>query len=315
MSRTLGVFHEHHRSADFVWSQCDGALGRHGDVLIRSGDRAADHILVIDYIVGPEGLRRSRGWRRTAYKLMRRSTTPLRLRPGYEWLDRDRENVWALSYEPPTVPSDWYFQFTRERCSRVYGPDPRATHRCALPVMWTVEGDVRSLREEGPPVKDIELVAVTSGKKEVPGHADRMAFLERIRSAGLPMRLFGRGLPAELGGMGTVASKSLVLRPARLALVIENYAEGEEYVSEKIWDALLCWCLPLYYGSSAVDRMIPAEAFVRLPDLGEAGLERVKGALADRGLWQRNLEAIAEARRRAMGELRLVEWIRRELGW
>lgn len=282
---------------------------------VRSGDRTADHILIIDYIVGPEGLKRRRGWRRTMYKLLRKPTAPLRLAPGYEWLNRSPEQTWALSYEPPTVPNDFYFQFTRERCRRVYAPEPRATHPCTLPVMWTVEGDVHSLRAESPGPKELPLAAVTSGKRDLPGHEPRMAFLQRIRDADLPLQVGGRNLPASLAPLGELASKSSLLRPARLALVIENYAEGDQYVSEKVWDALLCWCLPLYFGPQAIDRMIPADSFIRLPDLGQAGFEVVQQALADPNLRLSRLDAIAEARRRALGELRLVEWIARELGW
>jgi hypothetical protein len=318
MPRTLGVFHEHFRTADFLWNQCEGAYGEVGDtggegLCVRSGDRGADHVLVINFVVGPDGLRRSRGWRRTLYKMLGRSTTPLRICPGYEWLDRPPERTWALVYEPPGYAGDWYYEYTRSRCGRVYGPDPRATHPCALPAMWTLDEDLAALRAMPPPEKPWPLAMVSSGRQLLAGHSSRLGFLKRVKAEGLPMRLYGRGLRAELGGLGEVASKASALRPAQLALVIENYAEGEQYVTEKLWDALLCWCLPVYYGSGAADRMIPPEAMVRLPDLGEAGLAVLREAVADTGLWERRLPAIAEARRRTLGDLRLVEWARREL--
>jgi Glycosyltransferase family 10 (fucosyltransferase) C-term len=313
MPRTLGVFHEHHRSADFLWNQCEAGHGESGEWTVRSGDRAADHVLVINWVVGPEGLVRSRGWRRPLYKLLRRPTTPLRVCPGYEWLDRPPARTWALAYEPPPYPSDWYYQYTRSRCERVYGPDPRATHPRVLPSMWTLEADLATLRGLPPPPKTWPLATVTSGRQLLAGHASRMDFLRRIRAEGMPLRLFGRGLPQDLGGMGEVASKASALLPARFALVIENYAEGDQYVTEKLWDALLCWCLPVYLGSRAADAMIPPEAIVRLPDLGEGGLETLQRTLATPRLWEERLPAIAEARRRALGDLRLVEWIKREL--
>ena len=83
-------------------------------------------------------------------------------------------------------------------------------------------------------------------------------------------------------------------------------------MTEKLWDPLVCWSLPIYFGSRAADKLIPPEAFIRLPDLGERGVRTVQEALADPGIWNRRLEAMAEARRRAMGELRLVEWLARE---
>lgn len=309
---TLGVFHEHHRSADFLWNHCTGANGVDGDLAVRSGDREADHILVMNFVVGPEGLKRSRGWRRTWYKLQRKSTAPLRMCPGYEWLDRRPEHVWALAYEPSPVTSDWYYQYTRSQCSRVYGPDPRATHPCVLPAMWTIEDHVETLRFAPPPPKPWPLATVTSGKQLISGHGSRMGFIKRLRDAGVPMNLFGRGLPAELSPMGEVASKASALRPARLALVIENDALGDQYVSEKIWDALLCWCLPLYYGSRAVNRLIPAGSFIRLPDLEDAGVQTVREAIESTDVWERSLPAIAEARRRVLEELNIIQWFKRE---
>jgi hypothetical protein len=317
MPRTLGVFHELHGTADFLWNQCEGPLGAHADLLVRSGDRRADDVLIMNWPVPPGGSRRAGGVKRYFYKALRRSTTRLRVGHGYRWLARDPERTYALFYEPPTLVDDWLFEFTRAHCARIYAPDPRATHPIALPAMWTFEDDLHALRALPPPSKTVPLVAVNSGRPAgkglTRGHLDRLAFFQRIRDAGLPFEIFGRGLPGSLGGRGTLASKANVLRPARFALVVENYAGGEQYVTEKLWDALLCWCLPIYHGSRAADRMIPADSFLRLPDVGERGFGVLREALAAPELWEQRLPAIAEARRRALGELRLVEWIRCEL--
>lgn len=291
-------------------------MGQHGAVKVRQGARDADVALVINWPVEPGGSRRAGGWRRHLYKLAHRPTTPLRVRRGYEWLNRPRETTFALLYEPPPLLPDWLFEITKAHCARVYAPDPRATHPITLPSMWTFEDDVRALRALPPPEKPVPLAAINAGrppgKNLIEGHVARLAFFCALRAAGIPLELFGRGLPTDLKPGGFLASKASALRPARFALCIENYDRGEHYVTEKLWDALACWCLPLYHGSSAPDRLIPPEAFVRLPDLKEAGLNTVRRALSDPDLWNRSLGAIAEARRRALGELRIVEWARRE---
>ncbi len=319
MDRTLGVFHELHLWTDFLWNQCDGPMGQAGGVRVRGLDRAADHALIMNWPVPPGGSRRAGGWKRYVYKAMRKSTTPLRVEHGYQWLKRDRERTWALIYEPPPLIEDWFLDFTQRHCSRVYAPDPRATHPITLPSMWTFEDDIHALRSLPPPPKPVALAAVSSGKPSgknlIPGHVARLAFFQMVRDAGLPFEVFGRGLPSRLGAGGAVSSKANVLRPARFALVIENYVEGDQYITEKLWDALACWCLPIYYGSGAADKLIPAEAIVRLPDLGAKGLDVLTSCLANPRLWEDRLPAIGEARRRAMGELRIVEWIKRELGW
>ena len=85
------------------------------------------------------------------------------------------------------------------------------------------------------------------------------------------------------------------------------------FLSEKLLDALACWALPLYFGSRAADRLIPSDALIRIPSLDAEGVRVVQQALADPVQWDRRLEAMAEARRRALGDLRLVEWVARNL--
>lgn len=316
----IGLFNELDQHADYLWNQCEHGQGHHFELELARWDRTADKALIVNWPSPPGGTRRAGGWRRTLYKLARRSTTPLRMRYGYEWLQRERQagtqGTAVLFYEPPAlIPDDWW-AVARRHAGRIYAPDARATHPISLPAMWTIERDVHELRAMPPPEKPLPLAAISSGKPPgkslIAGHDARLNFYRILRREGVPLGLFGRGLPGDLAARGPVACKGNVLRPARCALVIENFAEGDMYVTEKLWDALLCWSLPLYYGSSAAERLIPADAIVRLPDLGARGVETVKAALADRDLWTRRVDAIAEARRRALGDLRLLEWLRRE---
>ena len=124
---------------------------------------------------------------------------------------------------------------------------------------------------------------------------------------------FGRGLPPAVRSQGSVRYKRGVLDPARFALALENHIESPHYITEKLWDALLCWCLPFYFGHEAVNDLVPEDCYIRLPDLDDAGVAVVKDALANPGLWDERREAIAEARRRILGDMRMVEWIRREI--
>lgn len=318
MSRTLGIFSEREHAADFLWSQCDGGPGIIGDVEIRQSDRTADHALVITTPAPPQGVPDARrgklsSWRRRLGKLAGRSPAAMKAEAGFRWIGRARETTSVLFYEPPPIIPDDLYAVARRFAARVYGPDPRATHPTCLPAFWTFHDDIAALRDMPPPTaKPVALGAVSSGKQMIAGHGERLDFFRALRRAGQPLDLFGRGLPADLGSRGLLDSKASILRHARLTLAIENYAEGDLYVTEKLWDPLVCWSLPLYHGSRAPDAMIPTDAFVRLPDLGGAGIETVRRALADPALWKRRLDAIAEARRRILGDLRLLEWARRE---
>ncbi len=313
----VGVFVERHTLADYLWNQADGPLGRHGSIRFVPNRRDADVVLMIGSPIGV-GLEPARRRFRLRRLLGKAERERARFERAWASFGVPRERVWALFYEPPTFVSDDAFEAAKRHASRVYAPDPRATHPLRLPTLWSDQVPLGLLRSEVAPsrmndLRDADLACVTSGKRVIPGHTERMEFIGRLRRAGIPIRLFGRGLPSESGGEGEVQGKAIVTRGARLALVIENYAEGERYVSEKLWDAIVGWSLPLYFGSRAADEVIPAEAMIRLPDLGEAGVDAVRRAVADPDLPWSRMEAIAVARQRVLGEARMVEWVSREL--
>lgn len=324
----LGLIVERESAEGLLWNQTSGAEGLHetpeGSFLVRAGWAGADRVLVFGTPI-PEGGgvrpgRVARLGRKVASGLLGSGEGWERLRRCEMAWERlfdesglERERVSCLFYEPPTMVSDEAYEAARRWAGAVYGPDDRATVRTRLPVLWTVEGSAGVLRASGAAAKSMRAVAVTSGKALTPGHEARLGFLGLLRDRGVPFDLYGRDLPSELGGLGEVASKSGVYRGSAYAIAIENYAEGRHYVSEKLWDALLCWCVPLYWGSGALDRMIPEEAVIRLPDLGEGGVACVLGALADPDAYASRLEAVAEARRRILGDLRMVEWARHKV--
>ncbi len=315
MPRTVGLFHFRVGTPDDVWNQCDGPLGEHRDLRFVLNDARADHVLCLGLPISPSGEPRHRGWARRVSRW--RGTYELdRARVAFRALGRSRADVTVLFLEPASNIPPQYYDAARGFSDRVHAPDTRAPIPTRLPAWWWVDESVASLRAETPPDesrKSVPIVAVTSGKSDLPGHAQRLNFLRTLRAQSTSLPLFGRGLPGDLAPHHGVRAKSLVLRPARFALVMENDASGDLYASEKLWDALLCWCLPLYHGSRAMDSMIPPEAVIRVPDLGADGVRSVQATLAHPTLWRDRLPFISEARRRILSELRLVEWAREHL--
>ncbi len=324
MPATVGLFVEREHDADFLWNQCDGVLGRHQHLELCNSDRNADHILAIGTPIpvhAGHGAKPRRWERRLAR--MTGSLTTLRAQTVWQWLNREPGDLTCLFYEPGPIVSDELYTIARQYAGRVYGPDDRATHPIRLPSMWTLTEPIDWLRNAPKPDrsdKPLKLACVSSGKAMIAGHEERLRFFGLLRERGLGIgggagefRMYGRGLPGDLGSKGQVISKGSVLRPAMFTLAIENYAEGDRYVTEKLWDPLLCWSVPLYYGSRAADAMIPSDAFIRLPNLGPRGVEVVAEAIADETNWSRRLDAIAEARTLAMSKLRLTEWLARDV--
>lgn len=90
---------------------------------------------------------------------------------------------------------------------------------------------------------------------------------------------------------------------------LKNYADNEWYVTEKLWDALLSWCLPIYYGGTAADKLLPPGSFLRLPSLDEKGMDYIKEVTANLDAWYEAKSAIAEARQIILHELNLMNWL------
>jgi hypothetical protein len=66
---------------------------------------------------------------------------------------------------------------------------------------------------------------------------------------------------------GTVDDKLAVLNKYRFALCFEN-AIFPGYVTEKIFDALIAGCVPIYYGALDINDFVPANCFINRRDFG-----------------------------------------------
>ncbi|MEO0716283.1 MAG: glycosyltransferase family 10 [Planctomycetota bacterium] len=315
-TRTVGVLLERADPAGVVGTQCEAYdpvthVGQDNRIRFVPGTTDADRVLCIGSPVPPGGLGRKTA--RERWRSLRIGRDRARLERVWDRLRVHRDRIDVLFYEPPGVVSDEAYAVARERADRVFGPDDRATHRITLPVWWSLPESREELLALEPHPSPAGLVCVTSGKRMIPGHTSRLDFIAALRSAEIDFDLFGRGLDAALLGKGPVESKTAVMHGARFALAIENDPSCPGYVTEKLWDALLAWCLPIYHGSDAWEGLIPPEAVIRLPSLDAAGADTVRRTLADADLYERALPAIAAARERILGDTRLVVWYRRDV--
>lgn len=319
--KTVGVFCDGAPWSDFLFEQCDDAGGFHKHLRLRPLDSEADVLLFFGNIPEEMGGFKARGLKRKMLKSQGRLDADAleRTVEGFERsYGRTKDDLVMLVYEPSDAYSDAWFETANRLFGTVMAPDDRAGTKIVLPTMWTDPDSVRVFEAMEPNTdRLIELACITSGKSLWAGHTERLDFLKLLGKSGVSMDLFGRGLGAELGVDhrlgGAVRVKSSVLRASKMTLAIENTADNDRYVTEKLWDPLLNWSLPLYFGSKACDPMIPSEAFIRIPDLGEAGVACVRETLATEGLWESRLDAIREARQRILGEHRLVELLARTI--
>jgi hypothetical protein len=202
-----------------------------------------------------------------------------------------------------------FYQAAQNYCGYVSGPDDFAPVPDYMPAIWYVLNPFRELNEMPPPEKVKPCSWITSGIDRSQNHRDRLAFLQLLRQSGLEFDLYGRNLPDWSAPRGEVGNKWFALAPYSYNLAIENYADNEWYVSEKLWDALLSWCLPIYYGGSAADKLLPPGSFLRLPSLDEKGLAYIQDVTSSLDAWYEAKEAIAEARQIILHKLNLVNWL------
>ncbi|MBD0270052.1 MAG: glycosyltransferase, partial [Cyanobacteria bacterium Co-bin8] len=137
----------------------------------------------------------------------------------------------------------------------------------------------------------------------------RLDFLQQLQAHEVEFDLYGRDLPDWATTSGSVGNKWNVMAPYYYNLAIENYAENDWYASEKLWDALLAWCLPIYYGGGAADKLLPPGSFLRLPSLDEKGLQYIQAVTATPDAWYEARSAIAEARQIILHQLNLLNWL------
>jgi hypothetical protein len=125
------------------------------------------------------------------------------------------------------------------------------------------------------PIRKKLICSVVSGFNGVPGYEDRRKFLEGFSSLTPQFDIYGRyskainSLPAY---RGYAASKYQTISKYRYNLAIENSIE-DWYISEKIFDALLCGCMPIYCGSEKIFDLIPNEWFHFLPNLSPKSIK------------------------------------------
>lgn len=301
---------------DWLWKQTPHAFGQWGSIQLQASAAQPDWLLLYQYnFPNPSPPLSMRQRLRRPFKT-RGQPTP----SGPAW-DPDTlfrgvppERRIFLLREPP-LPEllDRYpalYDRAQPHCGYLSGPDDYAPQPDYMPAIWYVDQSFQALEELPPPAKIRPCSWITSGINRSANHRARLAFMQQLQET-LPETVdyYGRNLPDWVRSSGAVQNKWYALAHYRYNLAIENYRDNDWYVSEKLWDALLAWCLPIYYGGSAADKLIPPESFVRLPSLDEKGIAFIQEVTRSPDLWKERKAAIAEARQIILHKLNLMNWL------
>ncbi|WP_414545666.1 glycosyltransferase family 10 domain-containing protein [Nostoc sp. CCY0012] len=224
-----------------------------------------------------------------------------------------KERIIYLLREPPLTEvvdrNKRNYQDAQKYSGYVSGPDDFAPVPDYMPAIWYHNNSFRELNEMPPPEKVATCSWITSGINRTANHRQRLDFLQSLQSSDIKFDLYGRDLPNWARKSGELGNKWYGMAPYYYNLSIENYADNNWYVSEKLWDALLAWCLPIYYGGPAADKLLPPGSFLRLPSLDEKGIAYIQEVTATPDAWYAAKDAIAEARQIILHKLNLLNWL------
>jgi hypothetical protein len=290
---------------DWLWRQTPHPLGVWSNVSLLGTDPHPDYLLMYQFDF-PRPQPPAPWWKK--FRKPEASPDVASLLRGVP-----KERIIYLLREPPlpevVKTNQANYEAAKQYCGYISGPDDLAPVPDYMPAIWYIGNSFQDLNEMPPPTKVKSCSWITSGIARTASHRQRLAFLRLLRDNQVNFDLYGRGLPNWAEGQGTLNNKWHGMAPYYYNLSIENFAENELYASEKLWDALLAWCLPIYYGGSAADKLLPPGSFVRLPSLDAKGLEYVKEVIATPEAWHQAKDAIAEARQIILFKLNLLAWL------
>lgn len=136
------------------------------------------------------------------------------------------------------------------------------------------------------------LSAITSSKTLFSGHKERLEFLYTLRD-----KFKGTEFEFVINGRGVleVDTKDEILMPSKYTIAIENTFE-DHYFSEKITDAYLCNCMPIYYGAPNIFEYFPEGSLIKLEDLDvEKAALVIQNAIKE-DYWGKNFDKLMIAK-------------------
>ena len=163
----------------------------------------------------------------------------------------------SLLVAEPKIMSARHHQLLRlshRRFFRVFTYDPgllgRLPNGVFLPfgTTWVPEWQALDLSKD----RDISLIA--SAKCDHPGHKLRHEIVNHIQASNLEIDILGRGY-------APFDKKSDGHARYRYSVVIENVREPN-YFTEKLIDAILCDCVPIYWGCPNIEEFFGTEGMI-----------------------------------------------------
>ncbi|PMB48135.1 glycosyltransferase [Fischerella thermalis CCMEE 5330] len=307
--KTIGMISSYRaleKQGDWLWQQTPHPFGVWGNIQMQALATQPDFLLMYQFNFPKTPQKKS--W---LGRFIRQKKSEVKIENFLRGIPKER--IIYLLREPPldevVEKHKLAYKEAQKYCGYVSGPDDFAPTPDYMPAIWYHANSFRDLHEMPPPEKTSTCSWITSGINRTANHRQRLEFLKSLQSSGIKVDFYGRDLPSWTKSSGELGNKWYGMAPYYYNLAIENYSSNNWYVSEKLWDALLAWCLPIYYGGSAADKLLPSGSFLRLPSLDEKGIAYIQEITATPDAWYEAKDAIAEARQIILHELNLLNWL------
>lgn len=188
-------------------------------------------------------------------------------RRGMELSKLPKEKMVLFLWEPPLILRKMYKAENLEIFSKIYTwnddlVDNVTTFKFYYPVLRQRLDDIPSFEEK----KFCTLVS-SNGVKSAPGelYSERRRAIEFFEKAGEKgFEFYGRGWEAKNhpSYRGPVHDKLQTIKNYRFYICYENSSELKGYITEKIFDCFAAGTLPIYWGATNIEQVIPKECFI-----------------------------------------------------
>lgn len=295
--------------SDWLWQQTPYSFGKWGNIRIQANHPQPDFLLLyqFDFLKPPKKL----SWKDRLKQTLKPQPPEPDIQEKFRGVPKER--IIYLLREPPLEEvieiTQSNYEKAKQYCGYISGPDDFAPTPDYMPAIWYHSNSFRELNEMNPPEKIKACSWITSSINRTANHRKRLEFLKALHTQNQEIDFYGRGLSTWVKASGELNNKWYGMAPYYYNLAVENYAENDWYVTEKLWDSLLAWCLPIYYGGKAADRLLPPGSFLRLPSLDEKGVSYIQEVISSPDAWFEAKAAIAEARQIILHKLNLLNWL------
>ncbi len=163
------------------------------------------------------------------------------------------------------------------------------------------------------PDKNIVLASINSNMNDLPGHKLRADFVTAMCDNNVNFDLYGTSNWAKFKQYKgpTIFGKWPIYSKAKYVLAIENEI-SPLYWTEKFTDAILCYSMPIYYGSDKISDYFPEGSYIPLDINKKSAIDELK-SIINSDYYEKNLPALIEARNLILNKHNLFNFLDTEI--